>query len=174
MKVIMVSDFFTRDYGALQGLSSIPGGAELNDEEAIKFFENQGLLKQRINCFNVDIGFLEENRDCFFFVCNFDSLSQNSMDYMAQNCKYLIYEHDYKFLKARNPIRYVNFVAPPDQLLPQRINFYRNALRVIFLSRLQQEIYLNNFDIERYCNIKCSLFSEEKINYMLEQSKNEK
>jgi hypothetical protein len=44
----------------------------------------------------------------------------------------------------------------------------------VFLSLLQQEIYLNNFDIPNHCNIGCSLFSEEKINFMLQQSKNEK
>ncbi len=47
------------------------------------------------------------------------------------NLKYLIYEQDHKYLKNRNPISFVNFIAPKNMLA--NIDFYSGAKKVLFL-----------------------------------------
>lgn len=155
-KIIFVADFFE---------DQIVGGAEKNDANLINYFKNKNLLEQKINSQNITTEFLESKKDyCVFIVSNFSLLSVESKRYLADYCKYIIYEHDYKFCKTRNPIFYKDFLVPIEYLT--NINFYKNAIRVVTLSKLHYDIFQRNLKGIILENIKCSLFSEESLDFL--------
>ena len=123
-KIIFLADLFKG-----QAL----GGAELHGAVVAEYFEKKGVLKGRVNCQYLTDEYLIENRDSIWFIGNFAHLSSEHKAYLSENVTYLIYEHDYKFCKTRNPISYLNFVCPKHD--KTNINFYAKAKKVICLSK---------------------------------------
>ena len=164
MKIIFISDVFEDQH---------VGGAEINDGNLIKFFKSKDWLTGKINSQNVTPSFLLENQDNIFVVSNFAGLSAVSKAFLYDSCTYFIYEHDYKFAKSRNPIWYPDFIVPKNHKI--NINFYKGAKKLVCLSNLHREIYEKNIpDLKNIVNITCSLFSDEKIDYLLSLSKDKK
>ena len=85
---------------------------------------------------------------------------------------YVFYEHDYKFLKSRNPIEYPNFKAPREKII--NYNFYKNAKAIVCLSEMHREIFFKNLGTNNIININCSLFDDDKIKLLLTLRKNKK
>ena len=162
-QVIFIADFFKEQ---------ITDGAEINDNTLIEFFRDKNLLFEKINSSEVTPSYLLENKDKYFIISNFVLLKTTCKAILFQFCKYSIYEHDYKFLKCRNPIDFPNFVAPKYQLT--NLNFYKGAHRVVCLSKLQKKIYEGNMNLQNLENIGTSLFSENLITTLLALSKKEK
>jgi len=162
-KVIFLADFFKED---------LLGGAEINDATLVDFFQQEGLLLEKVNCAEVTPEFLLKNRDKYFVISNFILLKTICKSVLYQYCKYSIYEHDYKFLKCRNPIDFPNFIAPSSQLT--NLNFYKGAHRVVCLSKMQKKIYEKNIHLKNLENIGTSMFSEKLIQSILALSKNKK
>ena len=106
-KIIFIADFFADQF---------LGGAEINDDTLIKMLASQGLLHSKINCNMVTKQFITENTDKLFVISNFASLNMNLTPFFALT-DYVFYEHDYKFLKSRNPIEYPNFKAPREKII---------------------------------------------------------
>lgn len=50
---------------------------------------------------NINIDFLKNNKDQKFIISNFVMLSSNCIEYIKNNCSYIIYEHDHKYLKKK-------------------------------------------------------------------------
>jgi hypothetical protein len=162
-KVVFLADFFKEQ---------VTGGAEINDNTLIEFLDNQNLLHAKINCYEITPEYLLANKDKYYIISNFVSLKTVCKATLYQFCKYSIYEHDYKFLKCRNPINFPEFIAPKGELT--NLNFYKGAHRVICLSKLQKGIYEKNLSLKNLENIGTSLFSEELIEFLLSLSKGEK
>ena len=105
--IIIISDFYKQDL-------SPPGGAELNDDVLFSFLESKGLVKHKIRSNEFDtkkmIHFLEENKECTFLISNFANLHFRAAAFLSKNCRYFIYEHDYKFHKYRNPLWSRDFI----------------------------------------------------------------
>ena len=99
----MVMDFF---------FSDIKGGAELNAESLIERFSDIGINVKKIKSHHLTVVFLEKNRDKNFIFSNFVNVPEDCIRYTIKNLKYAIYEQDHKYIKTRNPIHFVNFVAP--------------------------------------------------------------
>ena len=76
----------------------------------------------------------------------------------------VIYEHDYKFHKHRNPIKYNNFIVPKQEII--NYNFFNNAERVVCLSKLHHDIFRDNLGLKNLHNTTCSLWSEEDMSFM--------
>ena len=114
--------------------SEIKGGAELNAESLIERFSDIGVKIQKIKSENLTIDFMKKNKHKTFIFSNFMLVSEHCKQYAISNVKYAIYEQDHKYLKTRNPIGFVDFKAPKDQLT--NIQFYKNALVVFFLTKL--------------------------------------
>jgi len=150
--VIFVADFFKED---------ILGGAEINDGVFIDFLKDNNLLHEKKHTHKIGIEYVLNNVDKTWIIANFTGLRQEIIAAITKNCNYYLYEHDYKFLASRNPIFYPEFKAPKKDII--NINFYRNAKKVICLSKLQQDIFLKNMDLENTININCSLFSDEQL-----------
>ena len=157
MSVIFLADFFIEDF---------TGGAELHDDVVISHLASEGVLHSKVHCRDATLKFLEENRDKTFMVGNFCTLPFESLVYLAGNCKYVLYEHDYKFIDIRNPIRFPNFIAPRKNIV--NINFYKNAQKVICLSKMHRKIFDDNLGLDNIVNTNCSMWTDDSLNYMTE------
>tara|TARA_Y100000593_G_C4303522_1_gene334568 strand:+ start:1319 stop:2164 length:846 start_codon:yes stop_codon:yes gene_type:complete len=157
-KTIFVADFF---------MDQITGGAEINDNTLIEWLKKSGSLQERKNSRDVTKDYILKNLDKVFIISNFAGLSSDIMPYFALG-DYIIYEHDYKFLRTRNPINYVNYKAPADHII--NYNFYKNSKAVVCLSKMHREIFELNMELENLVNINCSLFDDVKIDTLLSLS----
>lgn len=148
-------------------LSDLVGGGELNDHELCELL---GATKVRSN--HVDVTFLEKNIDANFIISNFIGLSEIAKQHLINNHRYVIYEHDHKYLKNRNPAQYKNYLAPKSEII--NLNFYSTARAVMCQSSFHKDIILKNLNIDNICNISGNLWSEESLNIIEILSKNEK
>ena len=94
-KVIFVADFFKED---------VTGGAELHDDVVIQHFKKRELLLDKKKCSLLTEEYIKDNADKIWFIGNFVSLSDSLKQLLINECKYILYEHDYKFLSNRNPL----------------------------------------------------------------------
>ena len=153
MQVIFLQDFFAHQH---------LGGAELHDEVVAQYFSSRGLLHSKINTYNLTPEQVLENTDKTWFISNFVALKNVCKALLAKHCKYLIYEHDYKFLKNRNPIEYPNFLAP-DNTHKCNFTFYKNALKVVCLSKMHRRIFDDNLGLPNIDNLNCSMWNDEDL-----------
>ena len=155
-QVIFLQDFFVHQH---------LGGGELHDAVVLKYFESRGLLYDQINTYNVTPEYILKNTDKAWFISNFVALKNVCKALLAKHCKYLIYEHDYKFLKNRNPIVYPNFIAP-NEGHKHNFSFYQNAEKIICLSKFHKKIFDLNLGLPNIDNISCSMWSDEDLELM--------
>ena len=145
-KVTVIADMLLENFS---GTPRPPGGAELHDQVVIDRFASEGILDECINSVHVTPEMIISKKDNFFFIGNFFDLNTDSKAILYSECNYVIYEHDYKFCKTRNPIRFPNFKAPSWALT--NINFYRAAKKVITLSKMHREIFEKNLNLLALC-----------------------
>lgn len=161
-EIIYVSDFFVNE---------IVGGAELNDDELISLLSENGYKVNKLKSRNVTIDFLRKNHDSFFIISNFIQLHRDCKDYLM-DLNYVIYEHDHKYLKKRNPSFYKNFKAPMHEIV--NYFFYKNAVKVICQSSYHKNIIQDNLKLDNILNISGNLWSVKTLERIRELSKNEK
>ena len=154
----MTQVIFLQDFFAHQHL----GGAELHDDVVAQYFESQGLLFARVNTYNLTPEYILEHADKKWFISNFVALKNVCKALLAKHCRYLIYEHDYKFLKNRNPITYPEFLAP-DETHKYNFTFYQNAAAVVCLSKMHRGIFEKNLSLTNLQNINCSMWSDPDL-----------
>lgn len=100
-KFIYLSDLLLQD---------IVGGGELSDHELCHQIELLGYDVDKIRC--KDFKITNINTDSFYIISNFVSLDPHVLSVLQNNCNYIIYEHDHKYIKSRNPALYINYEAP--------------------------------------------------------------
>ncbi len=161
-QIVFIADFFA---------DQLTGGAEINDATLLEMLSNENLLHSKINSNLVTEEFIMTHSDKLFVISNFANLDLQLVPFFALT-DYVFYEHDYKFLSSRNPVKYPNFKAPEDLII--NYNFYKNAKAIICLSKMHREIFEKNLGTTNLMNINCSLFDDEKINLLLTLGKNEK
>ena len=152
MNIIFISDFFKQD---------LLGGAESNDAVLINFLETKKHNVTKLQCASFTESLLEKNN--FFIISNFISLSIENRKKL-KNENYIIYEHDHKYINSRDPSAYKNFDIPPQDLT--NIDFYQNAKAVVVLSQICKDIIEKNLHINNVYNIGCSLWSDEKLDFI--------
>ena len=100
MKIAFVSDFF---------LDEIIGGGEICDDCIIRnLSKSYNVERIKSHILTIEL----TNQYEFLIISNFTFVKETVLNYITNNSKYLIYEHDYKFLLDRNPAKYINFIAP--------------------------------------------------------------
>jgi len=150
--ITFIADFFNTD-----GI----GGAELNDSILISHLQNRGLTINRFRSHEItDEDIISSD---FIIVSNFVGLSARHKEIIKLK-KYVIYEHDHKYLKSRNPSIFKDFIAPSEELI--NIEFYRNAKAVVVLSEICKQIIEKNLQLDNVYSIGCSLWSEEKLDFI--------
>lgn len=161
-KIIFIADLFLEDY---------IGGGELNNEELI----NQLILRKfdvkKIHSYDVDINFIKNNKDNFFIVGNFIGLKENVKEELYSK-KYVIYEHDHKYLKNRNPTSYKNYVSDEKNLINK--NFYKNAKAILTQSKIHTEVIWKNLGIENIINCSGNIWSKNQIDILKKYKDTEK
>ena len=125
----------------------------------------------RINSHLLTRKFIEDNNEASFIVANFMNLPKECIAALYDK-KYIIYEHDHKYLRSRNPALYKGFKAPKDQLV--NVGFYKKAKAVICQSQFHADIVKSNLRFDNIISIGGNLWSEEALQLMAEISKAEK
>jgi hypothetical protein len=135
----------------------LKGGAEACDNEIIKYLTNN----------NIEYKFIESikfnnngNSKDFYIISNFTYLSYESKKFLS-NKKFIIIEHDYKFLEERNPVKYFNFIVPKQKRI--NVKFYYDAIAVFAQSKFHGEIIKKNLPFANVVNLTGSFFSTDNL-----------
>ena len=159
MRFVFVADFFS---------NQVLGGGEINNEELISILKKSGHEVKSVNSRFVSLNFLEEYRSYNFIIANFVQLSEESKESLLGK-KYIIYEHDHKYLIDRNPALYDNFQAPKEAIV--NYDFYKSAKAILCQSNFHKSIVEKNLNLENIVSLGGNLWSEESLRLMGEISK---
>lgn len=163
-KLFFIADFF-RD--------NLLGGAECNDLVLINYLEKMGYEIQKIVTGTEDEKYIPKiNKEDRIIVSNFARLSQESKNLLIDNYRYIIYEHDHKYLRSRDPSKFVNFLAPQEEIINR--SFYKKAHAVFVLSKVCKRIMQANVGNDNIINIGTSLWSDEKLDLIEKLSTSKK
>ena len=160
-KFIYLSDLLLQD---------IVGGGELSDHELCHQIELLGHDVDKIRC--KDFKLTNINTDSFYIISNFVSLDPHVLNILQNNCNYIIYEHDHKYIKSRNPALYINYEAPEYEKI--NLEFYKKAKMVFCQSSFHKNIISTNIDIDNLFNVSGNLWSDDSLEIMRILSKKEK
>ena len=161
-KIIFIADFFQED---------ITGGGELNNEQLINLLEEKGHAVVKFQSHIVTPGIINDYRDAFFIVSNFINLSLKCRQ-MLTELRYIIYEHDHKYLRSRNPATYENYKADSKNIL--NYFFYKEAMAVVCQSDFHKKIILKNLDLDNVISIGGNLWSLKSLETIRKISKKPK
>ncbi len=160
--IVFIADYFSNE---------IPGGGELNNEELINILSGLGYEVEKKNCHLVNEEYITKNSNSWFIISNFINLSEQ-VKTLLQNKKYIIYEHDHKYLRSRNPALYDNYHAPPSEII--NFDFYKSALAVICQSKFHEEIVEKNLELNNITNVGGNLWESDVLDFLEEIAKKEK
>ena len=160
-KIVFVSDFF---------LNEVAGGAEYCNEALIGLLQGRYEVERK-KSLHVTESFVAENQESFFIVANFFQLAEPTKSAMAST-RYVILEHDHKYIKSNNPILFVNFEAPESQI--QNKEFYRNAITTICQSKMHAEILQKNLYLNNITNFGGNIWTDSQLAVLQKHVNNEK
>ena len=161
-KIFFIADFFT---------DQVQGGGELNNEIIIDILRKKYDV-EKINCHLMTMENIVENKGLFFIISNFINLSEEKKDYIKNNCRYAIYEHDHKYIKTRNPADYEDFLAPKEEII--NYDFYKNAKAILCQSKFHSDIVRKNLNLDNIVNLGGNAWHDKDLEKMEEFSKREK
>lgn len=152
MKYIFISDFFENE---------VNGGAELTDAKLRTFLTGEIEKRKSIQ---VSLPFLEKNKNCRFIISNFINLGESEKKYLQLNCNYIIYEHDHKYLRTRDPSVFKDYQAPSDQIINR--DFYVHAKAVVCQTDLHGKVVKQNLKIDNIVIFGGSIWSDEELDWL--------
>tara|TARA_R110002074_G_scaffold8656_9_gene35275 strand:+ start:6480 stop:8072 length:1593 start_codon:yes stop_codon:yes gene_type:complete len=159
MKIAFVSDFFLID--------GMTGGAELANDRLIQHMRGRDYTVQIYRSHE----FHDVSQHDYFIISNFVNMSEETKEALLDK-PYLIYEHDHKYLKNRNPSAFPDFKAPPHMIVNEK--FYRCAKAVLCQSKIHAEVVKKNLAIRNVVNVGCSLWHKEHLETLRKHCKDEK
>tara|TARA_R100000995_G_C3472334_1_gene118982 strand:+ start:212 stop:1048 length:837 start_codon:yes stop_codon:yes gene_type:complete len=160
-KFVFIADYFAND---------VPGGGEMNNDQVCDILEQKGHEVEKIKCDYVTVDFLE--KDANYIIANFVKLTERCKRVLENEKRYIIYEHDHKYVANRNPAKYPGFVIPKNEII--NYDFYKNAVAVLCQSKFHQSIAKTNLELDNIFSLGGNLWSEESLKLMKQISKNEK
>ena len=159
MSVLFLADLYSHQ---------INGGGENNDAVLINYLKKQEILVNLAYTKDVTPEMIDSHD--VVIVSNFVLLSESMKSYIATHSNYVIYEHDHKYVRTRDPSKFRFFQAPPDQLI--NVEFYRKARKVVVLSEICKEVIEKNLQLTNVHSIGTSLWSKEKFDFLRTVEKN--
>jgi hypothetical protein len=163
-KIIFVADFFANE---------VAGGGELNNQELVEILRERGTHVLEVKSGRLTPEFISEcPKRAKFIVANFVMLSEESKTILENDREYIIYEHDHKYVKGRNPANYDNFIAPKSEII--NFSFYKNAKAVLCQSQFHVDIVESNLKLDNIISLGGNLWSEDSLETMLSMSKVDK
>ena len=163
MRIDFIADVFAED---------VTGGGELNNEEFINICTSLGHEVRKINSHLVHVPYIKNNLNSRFVIANFINLRKDCKDFLTEHAEYVIYEHDHKYLKNRNPATFHDFLAPKDMIV--NFKFYQKARAILCQSGFHAGILEKNLGLINNINLSGSLWSLNSIEKMRELSKEKK
>tara|TARA_R100000008_G_C3573671_1_gene163833 strand:+ start:214 stop:1068 length:855 start_codon:yes stop_codon:yes gene_type:complete len=162
--IVFIADFFADE---------VPGGGELNNEELIQILKNRGHDVYKIKSQQASPDVLSfQGKNKKYIVANFLGLSEISKKIIQSDYDYLIYEHDHKYVKSRNPADYENFLAPQSEII--NFDFYKNAKAVLCQSQFHADIVKSNLHLDNIVSLGGNLWSTDSLSLMRKMSKIQK
>lgn len=161
-KILLISD--------IQYSEENNGGAESNDKELSKIL-SRGYEFKFITTNQFNECFLNFDNIDLFVVSNFYFLSNDAEKFLLTK-KYIIIEHDYKFLAHRNPMVYPQLQAPKSHIIHEE--FYQKSIFTLTQSAFQKYIFDKNLRNVNTINFSGNLWPEETLNLIADLSKNPK
>ena len=113
-KIVFIADYF---------VEHVLGGGELNNEEIISILQEKKYIVEKIQSHLVNKQYIKKNKKSFFIISNFINLPFSCKELLC-DLEYIIYEHDHKYIRTRNPAFYKNYLAPPKDIV--NYYFYKN------------------------------------------------
>lgn len=165
-KVFFLSDFF---------VDEIVGGAEICNDILINKLAQLDVNVKKIKCSLINKKFIKDNADCFYIIANFFTLSEEVKDYFvsnSDNIKYVIYEHDHKYVSTNNPTKFVNYIIDENFIINKL--FFKSAKAVLVQSKIHAEIIQKNLLLKNLINLGGNLWDENSINILKQNIKNNK
>ena len=162
-KVIFISDYF---------LNEINGGAEFCNEALINNFLNKKYEVLKIKSADVNEHVLINNKNCFFIIANYMQLNEKIKNMFAQQkYRYVIYEHDHKYLKSNNPALFNDYLANEEQI--QNLNFCKSAIAILCQSKLHSKIVFKNTLLNNIVNLGGNIWTDEQLQILENNIKSE-
>ncbi len=153
-KITFIQDFFMEDHSW--------GGAEIADDTLIKKLIDRGHEVERKHSEHVTVPYIKE-RDNLFIVSNFIRLSEDAR-YALMSKKYIIYEHDSKWNRARDISAYPDYKVPADNII--NFNFYESAHKVILQSKRHLELTKKNLGLSNLISAGGNPWSDESLEFL--------
>lgn len=150
---------FVADYFA----DEIPGGGEVNNDELINLLAGEHTLL-KVKSRNLDPTAIEHKIIDFYIISNFLELSYQSYTFLVERANYIIYEHDHKYVKSRNPAQYENYLVPKSEIVNQKL--YENAKAVLCQSEFHANIVRKNLGLDTIKSLSGNLWSNESLQLM--------
>jgi len=158
MSCLFLSDLYS---------DQINGGAENNDAVLIQYLRDKDV---HVECRPTkDITPDEIDVYAYTILSNFVLLSEEAKSHLTNNCRYVIYEHDHKYINTRDPSKFVGFKVPPEHII--NADLYANAIQVVVLSRVCKTVMEENLGINNVHSIGTSLWSTKKLKFIKQLAK---
>ena len=161
-KYVLVADFFSDE---------VPGGGELNNEELVKILIERGSLVAKKKSQSFTPRDIKTHSGSRFIIANFIGLSEDTKSALSRE-NYIIYEHDHKYLSARNPAIYKDYKAPREKII--NYAFYKNAKAVLCQSTFHKKIVDLNLGLNNTISLSGNLWSEEILSLLKSSSQKKK
>ena len=159
-KIGFIADFYT---------DQINGGGENNDSNLINFLRT----KSEVYCYRCESVCASDLEPLDVIVVgNFVMLSNEIKQYLMNEKKYIIYEHDHKYVNTRDPSVFPNFKVPEANIINR--DFYESSHCTVVLSEVCKRVMLQNMPNVNVKSIGCSLWSESKFSLLSELAKTQK
>jgi hypothetical protein len=158
---------FVADYFA----DEIAGGGEVNNDELIKLLSADYRV-MKVKSRNLDPVAIEYGLVDHYIVSNFLQLPYQSYKKLIEKAKYIIYEHDHKYVRNRNPAEYPDYQVPRSDIV--HYEFYKNAAAVLCQSDFHAGIVRQNLGLETIKSLGGNLWSPESLSLMKDLSGQEK
>ena len=160
--IVYISDAFLED---------VVGGGELNDHELLLMLESSGYLVSKQRSHSVTVDYINKHKDCFFIISNFVALDPVCKERLL-DLRYIVYEHDHKYVKNRNPALYRNFKVPQSEIV--NYHFYKNAAAVLCQSAFHKAIIESNLKLDNIVSVGGNIWSLATLEKIRKYSQNQK
>tara|TARA_R100000664_G_C2737959_1_gene126997 strand:- start:214 stop:1053 length:840 start_codon:yes stop_codon:yes gene_type:complete len=151
-RVLFIADFWKDE---------LLGGAESNDHNLIRHLNPRCSIT---SCSSHKLTKDLVDKSDIIIVSNFINVPPEGLVYIQDTKPYIIYEHDHKYVKNRDPSAYPNFIVPESEKV--NTEFYKKAKKVFVLSEICKEVLEKNVPSTNVHSIGCSLWSEETFDYI--------
>jgi len=154
MNIVYVSDFKLDD--------GVVGGSEFIDRSVVDLLGCEFQYSGDIEAF--------DPRN-FYVISNLSRLKSLSILESLYRCRYIVIEHDYKFVIHRHPWRFKDCIVPPEQIINRE--FYKKSELTFVQSGYHLDVFRRNGIEGRFFNLGCGIWSNHELNVLTDLSQKE-